>query len=242
MLVSGQSGCREAAGPRSCPRTRRPRPGSPFKPAARSSPQPDPGPTAAGPPRHGDYHGTRGSVLDLRRALLVAGLPARGRRRGSRHALGQPRRTPPPPPSRILEAQGRATCREPPARGDDVGAKPITRPSPIPTQLEQLFKAHDAVTARWLDWARRREAHRLPRHERRAPAAHGGVPAGAQGRRRSASPPRRTRGSPQKTSPSTAPPSPTTRSRSTSPSAKRAASRTRTSPRSSASASTPPST
>lgn len=30
--------------------------------------------------------------------------------------------------------------------------KPITRPSPVPTQLEQLFKAHDAVTARWLDY------------------------------------------------------------------------------------------
>lgn len=30
--------------------------------------------------------------------------------------------------------------------------KPITRPSPIPTQLEQLFKAHDRVTARWLEY------------------------------------------------------------------------------------------
>lgn len=30
--------------------------------------------------------------------------------------------------------------------------KPITRASPVPTQLEQLFHAHDAVTARWLEY------------------------------------------------------------------------------------------
>ena len=30
--------------------------------------------------------------------------------------------------------------------------KPITRPSPLPTQLEQLFTAHDRVTARWLEY------------------------------------------------------------------------------------------
>lgn len=30
--------------------------------------------------------------------------------------------------------------------------KPITRPAPLPTQLERLFTQHDAVTARWLDY------------------------------------------------------------------------------------------
>ncbi len=30
--------------------------------------------------------------------------------------------------------------------------KPITRPSPLPDQLEKLFAAHDAVTARWLEY------------------------------------------------------------------------------------------
>lgn len=30
--------------------------------------------------------------------------------------------------------------------------QPITRPSPLPTQLERLFAQHDAVTARWLDY------------------------------------------------------------------------------------------
>lgn len=30
--------------------------------------------------------------------------------------------------------------------------KPITRPAPLPTQLEKLFAQHDAVTARWLDY------------------------------------------------------------------------------------------
>lgn len=30
--------------------------------------------------------------------------------------------------------------------------QPITRPSPVPDQLEKLFAAHDAVTARWLEY------------------------------------------------------------------------------------------
>ncbi len=36
----------------------------------------------------------------------------------------------------------------------DAGAEPpaITRPSPLPDQLTKLFAAHDAVTARWLDY------------------------------------------------------------------------------------------
>lgn len=30
--------------------------------------------------------------------------------------------------------------------------KPITKPSPLPTQLQKLFAAHDEVTRRWLDY------------------------------------------------------------------------------------------
>jgi hypothetical protein len=30
--------------------------------------------------------------------------------------------------------------------------KPITRPSPVPDQLQKLFAAHDAVTHRWLEY------------------------------------------------------------------------------------------
>lgn len=30
--------------------------------------------------------------------------------------------------------------------------KPITRPAPLPTQLEKLFATHDDVTARWLEY------------------------------------------------------------------------------------------
>lgn len=52
----------------------------------------------------------------------------------------------------ILRAKGelKAAAHTPVATATE--PKPITRPSPVPTQLEQLFAAHDAVTARWLDY------------------------------------------------------------------------------------------
>lgn len=42
-----------------------------------------------------------------------------------------------------LTAVRRSSTGEPP---------PITRPAPVPDQLEKLFAAHDAVTARWLEY------------------------------------------------------------------------------------------
>lgn len=35
---------------------------------------------------------------------------------------------------------------------DDAEPRALTRPSPMPDQLAKIFAAHDAVTARWLDY------------------------------------------------------------------------------------------
>ncbi len=49
----------------------------------------------------------------------------------------------------IIKAKGEFRA----IRADGGGEPPaITRPSPLPDQLTKLFAAHDAVTARWLDY------------------------------------------------------------------------------------------
>jgi hypothetical protein len=54
----------------------------------------------------------------------------------------------------ILQAKGelKAVQAQHKAVAHTSEPKPITRPSPLPDQLEKLFAAHDAVTARWLEY------------------------------------------------------------------------------------------
>ncbi len=116
----------------------------------------------------------------------------------------------------------------PPAPVPDDGRDGAARTG---TQLERLFAAHDAVTARWLEYeldvakliafpAMSDGRQPLTAAFLRAKKVADGLrPASAEGR-----------SSPRSSSPSTAMRSPTTRSRSTSPSATPAGSRTRRSP------------
>lgn len=56
----------------------------------------------------------------------------------------------------IIKVKGELRAAQVAARATPVATasepKPITRPSPLPDQLEKLFAAHDAVTARWLEY------------------------------------------------------------------------------------------
>ena len=56
----------------------------------------------------------------------------------------------------VIRAKGEIKAAQVAARTAPVATasepKPITRPSPLPDQLEKLFTAHDAVTARWLEY------------------------------------------------------------------------------------------
>ncbi|MFT4135333.1 hypothetical protein [Microbacterium sp.] len=52
----------------------------------------------------------------------------------------------------ILKAKAELRAASLPQVATVSDPKPITRPSPIPTQLEQLFAIHDRVTARWLEY------------------------------------------------------------------------------------------
>lgn len=56
----------------------------------------------------------------------------------------------------VIRAKGEIKAAQAAARTAPVATasepKPITRPSPLPDQLEKLFAAHDAVTARWLEY------------------------------------------------------------------------------------------
>ncbi len=53
----------------------------------------------------------------------------------------------------ILQAKAALKAAEPPKHVATASEpKPITKPSPAQPQLEKLFAAHDAVTARWLDY------------------------------------------------------------------------------------------
>ncbi|CAN7152259.1 hypothetical protein LJR045_000103 [Microbacterium sp. LjRoot45] len=56
----------------------------------------------------------------------------------------------------ILKIKGELKAAETAARAKPVATasepRPITRPSPLPDQLDRLFGTHDAVTARWLEY------------------------------------------------------------------------------------------
>jgi len=53
----------------------------------------------------------------------------------------------------ILQAKAALKAATPPKQvASATEPKPITKPSPAQPQLERLFVAHDAVTARWLDY------------------------------------------------------------------------------------------
>lgn len=53
----------------------------------------------------------------------------------------------------ILQAKAALKAAEPPKQVASASdPRPITKPSPTQPQLEKLFAAHDAVTARWLDY------------------------------------------------------------------------------------------
>lgn len=56
----------------------------------------------------------------------------------------------------VIRAKGELKAAQAAARTAPVATasepKPITRPSPVPDQIEKLFAVHDAVTARWLEY------------------------------------------------------------------------------------------
>ncbi|MFT3797932.1 hypothetical protein [Microbacterium sp.] len=52
----------------------------------------------------------------------------------------------------ILHAKGELKTAQPKPVATAAEPKPITKPTPTQPQLERLFAAHDAVTARWLDY------------------------------------------------------------------------------------------
>ena len=114
-------------------------------------------------------HQRRLEVLHAKAELKAAQAAARGKRRCPRHPSPPPRRLDP----RLADATAVGRAAAP--------ARDTRHPARAPVRVAR--RGHRALAR---VRARRREDHRLPGDERRAPAAHGRVPARQAHRRRAA--------------------------------------------------------